>query len=230
MQDLVLIDSNKESVYTTSEIISVNTNKSHKDTLELIRKHVDDLQAVGLVTFETRARLAGQHGGGDVEIAILDDYAAMLLITHMRSIGVVKEFKLELVREFKRMRDFIRTELQTKKLAAEQSLTELNKQLLVQSSELQAMKSREPRDEKTLAVVMGCSTYHVVKHYDILVRNGYLIRRELPPHVRYVYEPTPLIGKLCTGSKGDTLLFADNIKPLIECLNVQESLFDGLEE
>jgi phage regulator Rha-like protein len=109
MNNLVLIDSNKESVYTTSEIISVNTNKSHKDTLELIRKHVDDLQAVGRVTFETRVVKRTQGGGTPQEIAILDDYATMLLITHMRSIGVVKTFKLELVKEFKRMRSMLKS-------------------------------------------------------------------------------------------------------------------------
>lgn len=106
--ELVLIDSNKESVYTTSEIISENTNKSHKDTLELIRKHIDDLQAVGRVTFQTRPfETAG--GVQNKEVAILDDYATMLLITHMRSIGVVKAFKFELVKEFKRMRSMLKS-------------------------------------------------------------------------------------------------------------------------
>ena len=214
-------------ICTTSEIISESTGKSHKDVLELIRRHLVDLEDIGLVTFETRPRLAGQHGGGDVEIAILDDYAAMLLITHMRSIGIVKEFKLELVREFKRMREFIRCEAINKKADAEQKFFALSMELQQQSNELQAMKSREPRDEKTLAVIMGCSTYHVTQHYDILVRNDYLIRRELSTVTRYAYDSTPKLGGLCAGKKGDSLLFSDNIKPLIECLNVQESLFDG---
>ena len=106
MSNLVLIDINKESVYTTSEIISENTNQPHATTLKLVRKHINDLQVAGRVRFETRPfKTAG--GMQNKEVAILDDYATMLLITHMRSIGIVKTFKLELVKEFKRMRGLI---------------------------------------------------------------------------------------------------------------------------
>jgi len=110
MSNLVLIDNNKESVYTTSEIISENTNQPHATTLRLIRTHIDDLQLAGRVRFEIAvADKRVQGGGTPKEIAILDDYATMLLITHMRSIGVVKSFKLELVKEFKRMRNLLKS-------------------------------------------------------------------------------------------------------------------------
>ena len=110
MKDLVLIDSNKESIYTTSEIISANTYQPHATTLRLIRAHIEDLQTAGLVRFEIAvADKRVQGGGTPKEVAILDDYATMLLITHMRSIGVVKKFKLELVKEFKRMRNMLKS-------------------------------------------------------------------------------------------------------------------------
>jgi DNA-binding MarR family transcriptional regulator len=160
-----------------------------------------------------------QGGGTPIEIAILDDYATMLLITHMRSIGVVKDFKRQLVIEFKRMRDYIRNH-QTVALESYQ------KQLSAQSAQLLSISQREPRDEKTLAVIMNCPTRIVTKHFDILVRNNYLNRKELPPITRYTYEATTEIGALCIGKKGDSLLFDDKVKDLIGLLNQTESLFD----
>lgn len=72
--------------------------------IKLVRRHLVDLQEVGQVGFQIRLNTQGSP----TEFAILDDYASMLLITHMRSIGVVKDFKRQLVVEFKRMRDYIR--------------------------------------------------------------------------------------------------------------------------
>ena len=200
---------------TTSEIIAANTGVEHKATIQLVRKHLKDLQEVGQVTFEMR----GGYQNSVIEYAILDDYAAMLLITHMRSIGVVKDFKRQLVIEFKRMRDYIRNHQNN-------ALAEYQKQLSVQSSQLALINQREPRDEKTLAVIMNCPTRQVTKHFDILVRNGYLNRKELPPVTRYTYEATHEIGALCIGKKGDSLLFDDKVKDLIGLLNQTESLFD----
>jgi phage regulator Rha-like protein len=200
---------------TTSEIIAKNTGREHKDVLALIEKHHDDLKEVGQVTFETRAG----YQGSIVGFAVMDDYATMLLLTHMRSIGVVKDFKRELIIEFKRMRDYIRNNQVN-------ALQRYSAQIAEQSAQLAIVNQREPRDEKTLAVIMNCPTRNVVRHFDILVRNGYLNRKELPPVTRYTYEATHQIGALCIGKKGDSLLFDDKVKDLIGLLNQTESLFD----
>ncbi len=90
MSNLVLIDNNKESVYTTSEIISENTNQPHATTLRLIRTHIDDLQLAGRVRFEIAvADKRVQGGGTPKEIAILDDYATMLLMRNLLKSGQV---------------------------------------------------------------------------------------------------------------------------------------------
>lgn len=216
MNDLNLVT---PDLTTTSEIIAENTGMAHESVIKLVRRHLSDLQDVGQVRFQIRPRLEGQHGGGDTEFAILDDYAAMLLITHMRSIGIVKDFKRQLVVEFKRMRDYIRNNQVN-------ALQRYSAQIAEQSAQLALVNQREPRDEKTLAVIMNCPTRHVTKHFDILVRNGYLNRKELPPVTRYTYEATTEIGALCIGKKGDSLLFDDKVKELIGLLNQTESLFD----
>ena len=222
MQDLISSDIKDvlvtKDLTTTSSIIARNTNKAHKDVLELIRKHIDDLQEVGRVTFQT---LPFETAGGiqKQEVAELDDYSTMLLLTHMRSIGIIKDFKRELVIEFKRMRELLRCNAKAESL-------DYQKQLALQSDKLATVNQREPRDERTLAVVMGCSTYQVTRHFDTLVRNGYLKRRELAPTVRYVYDATTELGKLCVGKKGDSLLFDSKVKDLVTLLNQTEVLFD----
>jgi len=202
---------------TTSEIIAKNTNRAHKDTLALIKLHIVDLQEVGRVTFET---IPIETAGGvqHKEIAILDDYASMLLITHMRSIGIVKDFKRELVIEFKRMREYLRNE-------SHRELEKFQAVIENQSKELRLTEKREPRDEQTLAVIMGCSSARIRPIHDLLERNGYLTRQSFI-QTYYNYSPTKKLGNICVGRKGSTLLFDYKVKELVTLLMATESLFD----
>ncbi len=90
---------------TTSLAISEGTEVEHKAVIQLVRTYIEDLQEFGLVTFEMRPRLAGTHGGGDVEYAILNEDQSTLVITFMRNTQIVRNFKKRLVKEFRRLRD-----------------------------------------------------------------------------------------------------------------------------
>lgn len=85
---------------TTSEVVAANTENQHKNVLELVRQYQIQLEEFGLVAFETRARSKGQHGGGDVTIAILNEPQATFLLTLMRNSTIVVKFKLALVKAF----------------------------------------------------------------------------------------------------------------------------------
>lgn len=89
---------------TTSMRIANGTDTQHKNVLELIRNNRADFDEFGLVAFETRPRPAGQHGGGDVTVAILNEEHATLLLTYMRNSDIVRDFKKRLVREFWELR------------------------------------------------------------------------------------------------------------------------------
>ena len=199
---------------TTSEIIAKNTDVEHKATIQLVRRHLQDLQEVGQVTFEMRAG----YQNSVIEYAILDDYAAMLLITHMRSIGVVKDFKRQLVIEFKRMREFIRN----------QSTCELEKfqaVLTQQAEEIELFAKREPRDSSSLAVILDKPTRQVQIDHDLLERHGYLTSKDY--YQKYtVKTPTAKLGNLCIGRKHNTLLYDPKIKELVRLLHETESLFN----
>ncbi|MDC6130678.1 Rha family transcriptional regulator [Burkholderia gladioli] len=89
----------------SSEIIARGVGVPHASVIKMVRRHVRRLERFGLVRFEIRARRAGQHGGGNVEFALLNEPQAALLLTFMRNTERVMDFKEELVAEFFRMRD-----------------------------------------------------------------------------------------------------------------------------
>lgn len=103
---------------TTSMWVANGTRNEHASVLALVRKHLADFEEFGLIRFEIAPRPAGQHGGGDVQIAILNEEHATLLLTYMRNSDVVRDFKKRLVREFYEMRKRLATPLQGAELLA----------------------------------------------------------------------------------------------------------------
>jgi phage regulator Rha-like protein len=89
---------------TTSMRVANGTDNEHASVLRLIRENLADFEEFGLVGFEIAPRPAGQHGGGDITVAILNEEHATLLLTYMRNNTVVKDFKKRLVREFSALR------------------------------------------------------------------------------------------------------------------------------
>lgn len=97
------IEHNGYGLAVSSEVIAVGAGIQHKNVLELIAKHNEQLARFGLLSFETRARSVGQHGGGDVRVALLNEQQATLLMTFMRNTEQVIDFKVSLVAAFYEM-------------------------------------------------------------------------------------------------------------------------------
>ncbi|WP_444893594.1 phage antirepressor KilAC domain-containing protein [Microbulbifer sp. TRSA001] len=102
MNNLIQIVDNQ--AITTSLIIAEGVQRPHKAVIQLLRQHVEDFEAFGRVEFEMRP-FETLGGTQQREIAILNEHQATTLITFMRNIGVVKEFKKRLVKAFFEMRD-----------------------------------------------------------------------------------------------------------------------------
>lgn len=98
MTDIVTLSG--DTAVTTSLTIAENTDNEHKSVIQLVRTYADDLEEFGLVRFEMRPRLPGQHGGGNTEYAELNEQQATLLLTYMRNTDIVRFFKKRLVRAF----------------------------------------------------------------------------------------------------------------------------------
>lgn len=119
MDSRIIVEQDEQgSLFTTSEAIAEGAGIRHKNVLEAVAKYRDQLEEFGLVAFETRARLAGQHGGGERRVALLNEQQATLILTLARNTPEVVAFKVTLVKEFTRMAQ----ELQS---AEEPSLEEL---------------------------------------------------------------------------------------------------------
>lgn len=84
---------------TGSDIIAEQTKVQHKNVLALIREHRSDLEEFGTFAFETR-----KSGGRPVEVALLNEPQATLLLTYMRNNDVVRIFKKALVKAFFELR------------------------------------------------------------------------------------------------------------------------------
>ncbi|WP_256330225.1 Rha family transcriptional regulator [Variovorax sp. YR216] len=101
--NLVILARDGEPAAST-EVIASGMQQQHASVIKLVRKHMATLETFGLVRFQIRPRSAGQHGGGDVELAELNEQQATVLISLMRNSERVVEFKVRLVSEFYRMR------------------------------------------------------------------------------------------------------------------------------
>ena len=77
----------------------------NRDLVRTIKKYLDGFQQLGLVGFETQARLEDQHGGGDTEYAELNEPQTNLLFMSMRNSNpLVWRFKVTLAKRFDEMK------------------------------------------------------------------------------------------------------------------------------
>ena len=85
---------------TTSLAIAEGMKIEHRAVIQLIRTYVADLAEFGLLAFEMRPRPAGQHGGADVEYAVLNQEQSTLIMTYMKNTEIARSFKKRLVKAF----------------------------------------------------------------------------------------------------------------------------------
>jgi len=90
---------------------------------------------------------------------------------------------------------------------------------------MELFDKREPRDLKSLAVILDKPSCYVQVDHEVLERHGYLTSKDYWQKYT-VKTPTDKLGSLCIGRKGNTLLYDPKIKELIRLLHETESLFN----
>lgn len=85
----------------STEVIAKGVGVQHKNVMALVRGRSELLCEFGKVAFQTRLN----RRGSATEIAMLNERQTTLLLTLMRNSEKVSSFKVELIREFYRMRD-----------------------------------------------------------------------------------------------------------------------------
>jgi phage regulator Rha-like protein len=103
MKDLVKVRKNEPT--TDTMIVAEACGLDHKNVISLVREYVEKFQQLGSLAFQTRVIRSDGRGGQKGDVAILHEDHATFLITLFRNNDVVLDFKLDLVKEFRRVKD-----------------------------------------------------------------------------------------------------------------------------
>lgn len=119
MDNLVILKGN--DVFTDSWVIAEGTGNSHRAIKSIVNKYSDDFKEFGKLSYhskwfenEKQKKTFSDNSKGvsrektKIEVILLNEPQATLLITYLRNTEQVRRFKKNLVFEFYRMRDFIR--------------------------------------------------------------------------------------------------------------------------
>ena len=119
MDNLVILKGN--DVFTNSWVIAEGTGNSHRAIKSIVNKYSDDFKEFGKLSYhskwfenEKQKKIFSDNSKGvsrektKIEVILLNEPQATLLITYLRNTEQVRRFKKNLVFEFYRMRDFIR--------------------------------------------------------------------------------------------------------------------------
>lgn len=104
-----LVTLHGNEAFTDSMVIANGTNNQHESVQRIIRDYEKELSSFGKLGFEIRPMPSGQKQ----KVYRLNEMQATFLITLLKNNEVVVKFKMELVRQFYAMRQFI-FERQTK--------------------------------------------------------------------------------------------------------------------
>lgn len=119
MDNLVILKGN--DVFTNSWVIAEGTGNSHRAIKSIVDKYSDDFKEFEKLSYhskwfenEKQKKVFSDNSKGvsrektKIEVILLNEPQATLLITYLRNTEQVRRFKKNLVFEFYRMRDFIR--------------------------------------------------------------------------------------------------------------------------
>lgn len=99
--NLVTLHNNVPSV--SHRVIADNTGNQAKNIFELISKHRADFEEFGELPFKTEA-LVGSRTGQTIKTYYLNEQQATLLLTYLKNVPIVREFKKSLIKEFYRLK------------------------------------------------------------------------------------------------------------------------------
>lgn len=103
MNAITLIQ-HKSEARVDSRLLANQLGNKHKSTIELIDRYAGKFGEFGLLAFQTEARPAGQHGGGDARFALLNEDQAFFLLALSRNTDRVVELKASLIMAFREAR------------------------------------------------------------------------------------------------------------------------------
>ncbi|MBQ9348877.1 MAG: Rha family transcriptional regulator [Oscillibacter sp.] len=106
MMELVFLDppAMKSTPFTTSEVIAQFAGIQHHAVQQMCARYRDDLEAFGVFAFEMRKPPEGSKGGRPETVYHLNEGQATLILAYLKNTPQVRQFKVELVKQFYRMK------------------------------------------------------------------------------------------------------------------------------
>jgi len=98
--NIITLHANKP--FTTSLAIAEGVGLEHANAIKLVRKFKSDFEEFGRLSFEIDVAVRKQGGGTALEYALLNEDQATYLITLFRNSAVVRKFKIQLVKAFRK--------------------------------------------------------------------------------------------------------------------------------
>ncbi|WP_443503477.1 Rha family transcriptional regulator [Pseudomonas helleri] len=102
--NVVALIQSKGEPRVDSRVLAEQLGNKHKNTMALIERYTLKIKQFGLLPFQTEARPAGQHGGGDARFALLNEDQAFFLLALSRNTDRVVELKSSLILAFREAR------------------------------------------------------------------------------------------------------------------------------
>jgi len=102
MNDLVITHNGQPAV--SQHTLAQNANTEEKSIQQLIRSHKTELEKFGKVKFDEIVVKAG-NGSTKRKLYYLNEQQSYLFITFLKNTKVVKEFKIQLIKEFFKMKE-----------------------------------------------------------------------------------------------------------------------------
>lgn len=97
----------REDVFTDSKIIAIGTKTSHETIQKRIKKYKSEFEQLGNFRISNPKKNSDETRGRKENIYLLNEPQATFLITLLKNTDTVIKFKLELVKEFYRMRKIV---------------------------------------------------------------------------------------------------------------------------
>lgn len=106
-----LVFEKKGSIFTSSLIIAERAEVQHESVVRLISNNIEDIKDFGSLEFSD---LKSGKRGRPTRVYYPNERQSTLILTYLDNTDPVRKFKKELVKEFFRMSDFIKSLLATK--------------------------------------------------------------------------------------------------------------------
>ncbi len=115
MSDIITVKDNE--CFIDSEALGIMADVERRSITRLITNHSKELEEFGVMRFEITK--PNELGGRPKTIYLLNEQQATLLTTFMKNSDIVKQFKVKLVREFFKMREYINSKAITRAVSKE---------------------------------------------------------------------------------------------------------------